>query len=110
MTEEPLSAWMIRLYIVLAATAGAVTGALIDKSLTLQGKCTAFFIGLTGSIFLGPLIVSRFFPSDTLTPQAAGLFYVIAASMNGSLPPLLKFISKKAGDPLSFIRTQGGGS
>lgn len=108
--EAGLSVWLLRLYIVLAATAGAVTGAVIDKSLTLQGKATAFFVGLSASIFCGPLILSHFFPNTTLTPEAAGFFYAFAAVANGAVPPFVRFVSKRAGDPLSFIRSTGSGS
>jgi len=100
--------WMMRLYIVLAATAGAVTGALIDKSLTLQGKLTAFFIGLTCSIFVVPLVLGRFIPGTTLTPEAAGIFYLAATCANAALPPFIRFVSKRAGDPLAFLRAKGG--
>lgn len=96
------------LWIVVAATAGAVTGALVDKTLTLQGKLTAFFIGLSGSIFVGPLLVGRFFPDATLTPQAAGFYYLLATVTNSALPNFINWASAKAKDPLSFIRQRGG--
>jgi hypothetical protein len=106
--ENGLNVWMMRLYIVLAATAGAVTGAVIDKSLTLQGKATAFFVGLSGSVFLGPLILARFFPGNILTPEAAGCYYLLATVCNAAIPNFVKFASRRAGDPLSFLRAKGG--
>lgn len=108
--HESVLMWMARLNIVLAATAGAVTGAVLDKGLTLQGKATAFFIGLSGAMFLGPMILERIFPGQTMSSQVAGCYYLMGATMNAALPPFLKFVAKKAGDPLSFLRTQGGGS
>jgi len=107
MNEASPDVWMIRLYIFLASAAGAVTGALVDKTLTLQGKFTAFFIGLTSSVFVVPLILARFFPGTTLTPEAAGIFYLAATCANVALPPFLRFVSKRAGDPLAFLRTKG---
>lgn len=108
MNESSPDIWMMRLYVVLASTAGAVTGALIDKSLTLQGKMTAFFIGLTASIFIVPLALGRFIPGTTLTPEAAGIFYLAATCANAALPPFIRFVSKRAGDPLAFLRAKGG--
>ncbi len=108
MSEHGLNDWLIKLYIVLAATAGAVTGAVIDKSLTLHGKVTAFFIGLSTSVFAGPLILAKFFPTTTMTPEAAGFFYIFAAVANGVVPPLVRFVSKRAGDPLAFLRSIKG--
>lgn len=108
MSEHGLNDWMLRLWVVLAATAGAVTGAVIDKTLTLQGKVTAFFVGLSGSIFLGPLILSRFFPSTTITPEAAGFYYLLATVSNSALPPFIRYVSRRAGDPLAFIRQSKG--
>lgn len=108
MSETP-DVWMMRLYIVLASAAGAVTGALIDKSLTIQGKVTAFFIGLSASVFLTPLLLGRFFPGTTLTPEAAGIFYLAATCANAALPPFIRFVSKRAGDPLAFLRSAKGG-
>lgn len=108
MTENTPDVWLMRLYIVLASTAGAVTGALVDKSLTLQGKVTAFFIGLTASIFVVPLLLGRFIPGTSLTPEAAGIFYLAATCANAALPPFIRFVSKRAGDPLAFLRTKGG--
>lgn len=96
--------YFLKLWILLAATAGAVTGAVVDKGLTLQGKATAFFVGLSASIFGGPLIMAKFFPAATLTPEAAGFFYVFAALANGAIPPAIRYVSKRAGDPLAFIR------
>lgn len=106
--SERLEWYALKLWILLAATAGAVTGAVIDKGLTLQGKATAFFIGLSTSIFVGPLIMARFFPNSTLTPEAAGFFYVFAAVANGAAPPFIRFVSKRASDPLAFIRQPKG--
>lgn len=103
MMDDP-NKWVLKLWIVLAATAGAVTGAVVDKSLTLQGKATAFFVGLSASVFVGPLILMRFFPATTMTPEAAGFFYVFAAIANGAVPPFVRWASKRAGDPLAFIR------
>lgn len=108
MSENTPDIWMMRLYVVLASTAGAVTGALVDKSLTLQGKVTAFFIGLSASIFVVPLILGRFIPGTTLTPEAAGIFYLTATCANAALPPFIRFVSKRAGDPLAFLRAKGG--
>lgn len=107
MTEEA-NKLLLKLYIVLAATAGAVTGAVVDKGLTLQGKATAFFVGLSASVFVGPLILAKFFPATTLTPEAAGFFYVFAAVANGAAPPFIRFVSKRASDPLAFIRQPKG--
>lgn len=108
MNDSGLDAWMIRLYIFLAAAGGAVTGALVDKTLTLQGKISAFFVGLTASIFVVPLILNRFIPGTVLTPEAAGIFYLTATCANVALPPLIRFVSKRAGDPLAFLRAKGG--
>lgn len=105
--NDGLNVWMMRLYIVLAATAGAVTGAVIDKSLTAHGRMVAFFIGLTSSIFVGPLVLAKFFPATMLTPEAAGFFYTFAVAANAVWPPLIRFASKRAGDPLSFLRPKG---
>jgi tellurite resistance protein TehA-like permease len=105
--SERTEDYLLKLWILLAATAGAVTGAVIDKGLTLQGKVTAFFIGLSTAVFVGPLIMARFFPSTTLTPEAAGFFYIFAAVSNSAVPPFVRFVSKRAGDPLAFIRPKG---
>jgi uncharacterized membrane protein YeaQ/YmgE (transglycosylase-associated protein family) len=106
--ESPFEHYSRLLWIVVAATAGAVTGALVDKTLTLQGKLTAFFIGLTGSIFVGPLLVEHFFPGATLTPQAAGFYYLLATVTNSALPSFINWASSKAKDPLAFLRQRGG--
>lgn len=107
MSESSPDVWMMRLYVVLASTAGAVTGALVDKSLNIQGKVTAFFIGLTASIFVVPLLLEHFMPGATITPPIAGFFYIFATCANSALPPFIRFVSKRAGDPLAFLRSKG---
>lgn len=108
MSEHGLNVWMIRLYIVLAATAGAVTGALVDKTLNTNGKMTAFFIGLTSAVFLGPLLLSRFAPGlSVASPEAVGFYYIFASTANAALPRFIRFIAVKAGDPLAFLRSKG---
>jgi hypothetical protein len=107
MNDNAPDVWLMRLYIVLASTAGAVTGALVDKSLTLQGKFTAFFIGFATAIFVVPLAIARFWPGVTVSPEIAGIYYLFATCANWSLPPFIRSIAKRAGDPLAFIRPKG---
>jgi hypothetical protein len=108
MNENNPDIWMMRLYVVLAAAAGAITGALVDRTLTLQGKLTAFFIGFTCAIFVVPLAIGRLWPGVTVSPEIAGIYYLFATCANWSLPPFIRFVSKRAGDPLAFIRSKGG--
>ena len=98
----------LKLWFLVAATAGAVTGAVLDKGLTVQGRATAFFIGLSGAMFLGPMLLSRIFPGQPISSEVAGCYYLMGATMNAALPPFLKFVAKKAGDPLAFIRQPKG--
>jgi len=91
MTDPEHEIWLRRLYIVLAATAGSVTGALVDKRLSLRDKMSAFFVGVSASIFLGPLLLSRFFPSASIaSPEAVGFYYLLATVSNSCLPLVIR--------------------
>ena len=91
MNDPEYEIWLRRLYIVLAATAGSVTGALVDKRLTLRDKISAFFVGVSAAIFVGPMILMRFFPGvDITSPEAVGFYYLFATSANSALPVAIR--------------------
>lgn len=91
MTDPQYEIWIRRLYIVLAAAAGSVTGALVDKRLTLRDKISAFFIGVSAAIFVGPMLMARFFPGvDITSPEAVGFYYLFATSANSALPVVIR--------------------
>lgn len=91
MTDPEHEIWLRRLYIFLAATAGSVTGALVDKRLSLRDKVSAFFVGVTAAIFVGPLLLSRFAPGvDITSPEAVGFYYLFATVSNSVLPLVIR--------------------
>lgn len=106
MGEGLIGIGFAKLWLFLAAIAGSVTGTLMQKGLTLQGKLSAFFIGLTFTLFCGEFILRRI--GLDITPEASFAVYIIAMSANNLVPRIIKRVSERFDDPLALTRKGPG--
>lgn len=102
MDHEVLGMVLEKTWLALAAVAGALTGTLMQKGLNLPGKLTAFFIGLSASLFCSEYVLGWLkMPTDS---KATAVIYIIAVSANNILPSIIKRISDRFNDPLSLTK------
>ncbi len=102
MDHEVLGMVLEKTWLALAVVAGAMTGTLMQKGLNLPGKLTAFFIGLTASLFCSEYVLAWLnMPVDS---KASAIMYLIAVCANNVLPSIIKRVSDRFNDPLSLTK------
>lgn len=98
-----------RAWIYLAAVGGAATGAFIQPGLSLQGRAVSVFVGLSWSIFVGPVLVAWWMPGYPADSREVGaIYYILAVSAHVVVQKVVKVIAKRAGDPFSLLKGTGG--
>ncbi|RZJ19133.1 MAG: hypothetical protein EON91_02750 [Brevundimonas sp.] len=92
--------------------AGAVLALAFLDGLTPRGRVVALAVGLASAAFIGPMFVEiggLFWPGGALPGRfAGGLYFLTGISAMGFLPPLLGWIKRVAGDPLSLLKVRIG--
>jgi len=91
-------------WLFVAAVAGSLTGVLVQKGLTVQGKLSSFFIGLTATMFCGEFILRRL--GMDVSPESSAALYVIGMSANSVVPIVIKLVSQRVGG-LSLAKPKG---
>jgi len=99
-----LSASYTKAYLFVAAIAGSITGTLVQKGLTVQGRLSSFFIGLTATMFCGEFVLRRI--GMDVSPESSAAIYVIGMSANSVVPVVIKMVSQRIGG-LSLAKPKG---
>ena len=91
--------------------AGAVLSLAFVENLTIRGRVVCVAVGLGTAVYLGPAfaaIADLVWPGDMPIRVQRGIEFLTALSAMGCLPPLLAYIKRVAGDPLSLLKVRIG--
>lgn len=104
--EAVMGIALAKWWIFLAALAGAITGVLVRKGLTVSERLSGLFIGLATTVFLVAPILSHFGLPAT-SEKGAAVIYVTASCANYVMPHVVRAISRKVLDLISASRPGG---
>lgn len=91
--------------------AGAVLSLAFVEQLTIRGRIVAVLVGLASAMFLAPGLVDAvdlIWPGQIPATVARMVQFLVSISAMGVLPPLLGWLKKVAGDPLSLLKVRFG--
>lgn len=91
--------------------AGAVLSLAFVENLTIRGRIVAVAVGLGTAMYLGPALAAvadLVWPGEMPIRVQRGIEFLTALSAMGCLPPLLAWIKRVAGDPLSLLKVRIG--
>jgi hypothetical protein len=101
-TQDP--ALLAKLAPYAASVAGAIVSLAFIERLTVRGRCLAFFVGLSTSIFLGPALAYWFFGEEAPPKLETAVLFITGVCAMGGLPIALKRLETIIGDPWSLLK------
>lgn len=109
--EPQLAALIAKAVAFAPGFAGAVLSLAFVEALTVRGRVVAVATGLTAAAFIAPglvALVDLVWPGDMPKEAAAAISCLTGVSAIGVLPPLLGWLKRVAGDPLSLLKVRLG--
>ena len=107
----PLAAAAAKLLTFAPGFAGAVLSLAFVEALTARGRVVAVLVGLASAAFISPALADGadlFWPGAMPESVRSMIQFVIALCAMGCIPPLLGWLRKIAGDPLSLLKVRFG--
>lgn len=109
--EPQLAALVAKAWALAPGVAGAVLSLAFVEALTVRGRILAVAVGLAAAMFLAPALAAGLdlvWPGDLPDVVARGVLFLTALCAMGTLPPLLGWLKRVAGDPLSLLKVRVG--
>lgn len=117
MGEPQVAVLIAKAWALAPGFAGAVLSLAFVEALTVRGRIVAVAVGLAAALFLAPAIavgLDLVWPGTLPAAVDRAVLFLTAISAMGVLPPLLGWLKRVAGDPLSLLKVRvgpvGGGS
>ena len=111
MGEPQLAAFVAKAVAFAPGFAGAVLSLAFVENLTVRGRVVAVLVGLAAALFLAPAIAAGLgliWPGALPAEVDRAVLFLTAISAMGVLPPLLGWLRRLAGDPLSLLKVRVG--
>lgn len=109
--DPPLAAAAAKLLTFAPGFAGAVLSLAFVENLTLRGRVVTVVVGLAAAAFIAPAasdLADLAWP-DAMPPSIrSAIQFLVALCAMGCIPPLLGWLRKVAGDPLSLLKVRFG--
>lgn len=111
MGEPFVVAAFTKLGSVLPGFAGAVLSLAFVEALTARGRVVAVVVGLCAAMWVAPGLadaVDLAWPGVMPATVRSAIQFLVGLCAMGCLPPLLAWLKKVAGDPLSLLKVRFG--
>lgn len=108
--EPQIAAALAQLASFTPGFAGAVLSLAFVENLTMRGRALTVSVGVAAAAFLAPALADAadlLWPGDMPRSVRSAIQFLVALCAMGCFPPLLAFLKRLAGDPLSLIKRPG---
>lgn len=109
--EPQVAALLAKLASFTPGFAGAVLSLAFVEKLTLRGRVITVTVGIAAAAFLAPALADAadlVWPGDMPRSVRSAIQFLVGLCAMGCIPPLLGFLKRLAGDPLSLIKRGSG--
>lgn len=108
--DPGLTASLAKLATIAPGFAGAVVSLAFVERLTARGRVLTVLVGLATAAFVAPALsegADLIWPGAMPAAVSGCIMFLTGLCAMGCIPPLLGWAKRKAGDPLSLMKTGG---